>query len=183
MQPENLIKTSKFLSLVLRHQPDKIGLELDEAGWVPVATLLSQCSSHGVNLTLEKLEQIVATSDKKRFAFSDDRQRIRANQGHSVEVSLGYQPQVPPEKLFHGTASRFLESIRKDGLVKGKRHHVHLSADIPTAVAVGKRHGKPLVIEILAAKMHAAGHLFYLSENQVWLADRVPTEFMNFPES
>lgn len=181
MHNEKLKRTSKFLSLVLRHQPDKIGLELDEAGWTNVDLLLSKCTAHGMPLDRHLLNQVVAENDKKRFAFSEDGQRIRASQGHSVEISLGYQPATPPNRLFHGTAFRFLESIRRDGLQKGKRHHVHLSTNPGTATAVGGRHGKPAILEVLAAEMQVAGYLFYLSENNVWLTDSVPTQYLVFP--
>jgi putative RNA 2'-phosphotransferase len=173
-----LVQRSKFLSLVLRHQPEKIGITLDAAGWVSVRELLDACGRHGVALTREQLDEVVATSDKKRFAFSDDALRIRANQGHSVEVELGYTPLAPPDVLFHGTVDRFLASIHEKGLIKGERHHVHLSADEETAAKVGQRRGKPVILKINAAKMHGAGHVFYRSENGVWLTDHVPAEFI-----
>jgi uncharacterized protein (TIGR02452 family) len=172
--------TSKFLSLVLRHEPEKIGLKLDPAGWADVETLLAACRQHGVAIELAALEEIVATNEKKRFAFSDDGRRIRASQGHSIEVSLGYTPQVPPPRLYHGTATRFLPSIQIDGLKKMDRHHVHLSAEKETAHKVGQRHGKPLVLIIRTEAMLAAGHTFFLSENGVWLTDHVPAEFIEF---
>lgn len=175
------VKKSKFLSLVLRHEPGAVGLTLDEAGWVSVDDLLRACATHRTSITRADLDRIVETSDKKRFAFSDDGTRIRANQGHSVEVDLQLQPQVPPDLLFHGTASRFLDAIRKEGLSKQARHHVHLSAQWDTAVAVGKRHGKPVVLTIRAGEMHRQGHAFFLSANNVWLVDQVPTAFIQFP--
>jgi putative RNA 2'-phosphotransferase len=164
-------KTSKFLSLVLRHEPQKAGLTLDEAGWVPVAELLDGCRRSGVPLTEEQLKEIVRGSDKQRFAFSEDGTRIRANQGHSVPVKLGYAPATPPEMLYHGTADKSLESIRRDGLHRGQRHHVHLSERTETAAAVGQRHGKLVMIEIRSGQMHRDGHTFYRTPNGVWLVD------------
>jgi putative RNA 2'-phosphotransferase len=178
---DNLIRKSKFLSLVLRHQPDKIGIRLDEAGWVAVEELLAGCSRTGHAITPDQLREIVRTSDKQRFALSDDGSRIRANQGHSVEVDLGYEPAAPPEVLYHGTADRFLDSIRAQGLVKGKRHHVHLSEQRRTAEAVGQRHGRLVVLEVRSGDMHRAGVPFYKTPNGVWLTDSVPTEYLIFP--
>ncbi len=126
---------------------------------------------------------MVAESHKKRFALSEDGRRIRANQGHSVQVDLGLPPSAPPEVLYHGTASRSVAAIRAEGLHSGSRQHVHLSPDIPTAIKVGKRHGKPLVLIVRAREMAAAGHTFFLSANGVWLTERVPVEFISFPEA
>jgi putative RNA 2'-phosphotransferase len=176
------IRTSKFLSLILRHQPEIVGIALDSSGWVGVDELLAACGRHGTAITRDQLDQIVASSDKQRFAFSEDRTRIRANQGHSVEVELGHKPATPPEFLYHGTATRFVDSIRKSGLLKQARHHVHLSPTHETAVKVGQRHGKPVVLNIHAAEMHARGVPFYLTPNGVWLADSVPAEFIEFPK-
>jgi putative RNA 2'-phosphotransferase len=180
---KNLVKQSKFLSLVLRHQPETIGITLDEQGWVDVETLLAQAKVHGRSLSRELLEQIVAENDKQRFAFSPDGLRIRANQGHSVEVDLALLPTEPPEFLYHGTASHNVESIRRSGLHSGNRQHVHLSKDIETAVKVGQRHGVPVVLTVRANEMHSAGHKFYLAQNGVWLADAVPIEFLTFPDA
>ena len=127
------------------------------------------------------LEQVVAENDKKRFAISEDGERIRANQGHSVDIDLALTASEPPELLYHGTASRFLDSIRATGLHSASRQHVHLSGDEPTATKVGQRHGKPVVLVVRARAMAAAGHLFYFSQNGVWLTERVPVEFINFP--
>jgi putative RNA 2'-phosphotransferase len=178
MNSDQRTKYSKFLSLVLRHEPAKIGITLDGAGWVPVAELLAACARHHVEITPEALEEIVATSDKKRFAFSDDGQRIRANQGHSVTVDLDLPPARPPEVLYHGTVDRFLDSIRQEGLRKGERHHVHLSADENTATKVGERRGKPVILRIAAGRMHAEGHPFFLSANGVWLTEHVPPGYI-----
>lgn len=174
------IKISKFLSLVLRHKPEEIGLKLDEAGWVPVAELMAACRDNDFEFTAEELRRVVANNDKKRFSFSEDEILIRANQGHSVEVELGYQPAMPPETLFHGTADRFLDSIKKQGLLKGKRHHVHLSADTETAANVGQRHGKPVVLKVNAGQMLQDGFVFYISTNGVWLTEHVPVSYLVF---
>ena len=173
------IRISKFLSLVLRHQPDKIGLELDEAGWTSVEKLMEASRKQGIEFTLEELRSIVANNDKKRFSFSADGFQIRANQGHSIEVELGYEPAPPPETLYHGTAERFLNSIREKGLIKGRRHHVHLSADFETAAKVGQRHGKPVVLQIKSGKMQHDGYTFYISANGVWLTEHVPVPYLD----
>ncbi|HEY0036191.1 MAG TPA: RNA 2'-phosphotransferase [Longimicrobium sp.] len=177
----SLVRASKFLSLVLRHRPEEVGIALDEAGWVEVDVLLDACAQAGVTLDRPTLDRVVAENDKQRFAFSDDGLRIRASQGHSVRVELGLQPQTPPEVLYHGTASRSVEAIRREGLRPGRRTHVHLSLDEQTAEGVGGRHGRPVVLRVQAGRMHAAGHAFYRSENGVWLADEVPPEFIAFP--
>lgn len=181
MNDKDLVRTSKFLSLILRHEPVRVGLKLGDAGWVGVDELLRAVNSHGVALTLDQLKHVVATSDKKRFAFSDDGQRIRASQGHSVEVDLQYPPQMPPELLYHATAVRFLDSIRQHGLQKMERHDVHLSAETKVTVQVGGRHGKPALLTIRAGDMHKAGFVFRCSANGVWLVDRVPPQFIQFP--
>ncbi|MBT3289304.1 MAG: RNA 2'-phosphotransferase [Victivallales bacterium] len=174
---KRLIKTSKFLSLVLRHKPGTIGLVLDEQGWASVEELITAAGKHGRELSRELIREVVATSDKQRFALSEDGSRIRANQGHSVKVDLGLEPVTPPEVLFHGTATRFLPSIQAHGLKPSGRHHVHLSGDVETAVKVGSRHGKPIVLRVAAARMHAEGAPFYVSENGVWLTDHVQPAF------
>lgn len=179
MTDKEIIRTSKFLSLILRHDPARVGLNLDGAGWVGVTDLLEAVNRNGVSLTLAQLKHIAATNDKRRFEFSEDGQRIRASQGHSVEVDLQYEPQVPPELLYHGTPERFVESIRATGLNKGKRHHVHLSPDPQTATKVGQRRGYPVVLTIRAGDMHRQGHVFYRSANGVWLVDRVPVDFIS----
>lgn len=179
---KQVVRTSKFLSLILRHQPEKVGLKLDENGWVDVSQLLTALAKHGHALTQEELETVVFTNDKQRFAFSSDGLRIRANQGHSVEVELAYTPAVPPVVLYHGTAPQFVASIRTQGLLKGQRHHVHLSADTATAQKVGARRGKPVVVTVRADKMHADGHVFYCSENGVWLTEHVPTRYLVWPQ-
>ncbi len=174
----NEVKISKFLSLVLRHQPQKIGLTLDSAGWVSVQELLTACNAQSVSLTQDELESIVQNNDKQRFAFSEDGLRIRANQGHSVEVELEYKPTEPPPILYHGTVDLFLPSIKENGLVKGNRHHVHLSAEVKTAEIVGNRRGKAVALEVLSEQMHEDGYAFYLSANGVWLTDTVPPQYL-----
>ncbi len=183
MTKKETIRASKFLSLILRHEPERVGLKLGEAGWVTVEELLHAVSGHGVVLTPDDLRHIVATSDKKRFALSEDGRRIRANQGHSVEVDLQYPPQRPPELLYHGTATRFLDGIRRDGLLKMERHDVHLSAETKVTLHVGGRHGRPALLIIRAGNMHQAGFVFRCSANRVWLVDHVPPQFIEFPEA
>lgn len=181
MTPEQTIRTSKFLSLVLRHQPEKVGIHLDEAGWTSVEALLIGCAQAGKTLRRETLKHIVDTNPKKRFEYSADRTRIRASQGHSVEVDLQYEVKAPPAILYHGTATRFLDSIREKGLLKMQRHQVHLSAETRMTMQVGARHGIPVLLQIQAEAMHQQGHLFYQSTNGVWLVDHVPPEFITFP--
>jgi putative RNA 2'-phosphotransferase len=175
---EQLVATSKFLSLVLRHRPETIGIELDAEGWVDVEDLLAACARHGRTISRDQLDDLVRTNDKQRFAFSADGSRIRANQGHSLPVDLGLVPVEPPELLYHGTVRHFLDSIRRDGLTKGKRHHVHLSPDIQTATRVGQRRGRPIVLVIEAGRMFRERHKFYRSENGVWLTDAVPAAYI-----
>ncbi len=177
-----LESTSKFLSYVLRHQPDAIGLKLDAEGWAEMSELIALSNSNGRNLTAELINEVVATNDKKRFAFSDDETKIRANQGHSVAVELGLNPVTPPDVLYHGTATRFLGSIREKGLISGSRRHVHLSAEIATAIDVGRRHGKPTVLTIESSEMHSLGHEFFISSNGVWLTSAVPVDFLIFED-
>jgi len=172
------VSNSKFLSLVLRHQPETIGVVLDPNGWIEAELLLGAMTQHGRQLSREELERLVRESDKQRFAFSEDGKRIRANQGHSVEVDLALAPQTPPEILYHGTVDRFLDSILATGLRKGERHHVHLSANRETAEKVGQRRGKPVILEVHSGDMHRAGIPFFLSNNGVWLVDHVPTGFI-----
>ncbi len=181
MTAKETTQTSKFLSLVLRHEPERIGLKLDSAGWVNVEDLLEALSRNGFALTREQLNHIVETNSKKRFAFSEDGLRIRANQGHSVDVDLQYEPQTPPELLYHGTATRFLDSIREKGLLRMERHDVHLSAQKNVTMQVGGRHGKPVLLIIRTGEMHRSGHIFRRSANGVWLVDHVPAQFIDFP--
>ncbi|MBK1828190.1 RNA 2'-phosphotransferase [Haloferula rosea] len=174
----NNLRLSKLLSLVLRHDPEHLGLQLDSGGWVDVDELLARLSTGSGEVTREHLEMVVSENNKQRFAFSGDGQRIRANQGHSIRVDLGLTPQEPPEILYHGTATRFLDSIREKGVIPGSRQHVHLSQDEPTAVAVGRRHGKPVVLVVRSGEMHREGLSFFLSKNGVWLTDRVARRYL-----
>ena len=178
-----LVKHSKFLSLVLRHDPSVIGIELDEAGWVEVATLLDALQNHRPQITRERLIEIVETNDKRRFAFSEDHARIRASQGHSIGVDLDLPQSTPPNSLFHGTAEGNLTSIHKNGLLRGQRDHVHLSLDEETATRVGARHGKPIVLQVESGQMVESGYVFYVSENGVWLTAHVPSTFIVFPNA
>ncbi|MGD9367576.1 MAG: RNA 2'-phosphotransferase [Desulfobacteraceae bacterium] len=173
-----LIKDSKFLSFILRHDPSAIGVELDDAGWIEVSRLLCALQLHRPQITRERLIEIVETNDKKRFAFSEDRESIRASQGHSISIDLGLPPTLPPSLLYHGTSARNLKSIRNHGLLRGQRHHVHLSPDENTAIRVGSRHGKPVVLRIEAERMTQSGFTFYVSENGVWLTEYVPPSFI-----
>ena len=173
---------STFLSLVLRHAPQTVGIELDAAGWTDVDRLVLQCKQKFANFSHEELHALVAESDKQRFSFNTDKSKIRASQGHSIPVALGYLEHAPPELLYHGTVQRFVANIRKEGLHKQKRHHVHLSADTQSAVIVGKRRGPPIVLTVHAQKMVAAGKVFYRSDNGVWLTDSVPSAYITFPE-
>ena len=169
-------RTSKFLSLVLRHKPRIIGIKLDKNGWVSIPMLLTALAAHGHSINRKQLETLVEMNDKKRFVIDSD--RIRANQGHSIDVELGLRPVAPPDMLYHGTATRFLDSILKQGLRKINRRHVHLSSDIDTATKVGQRHGKPVILRIDARTMFENGITFYRSENGVWLVDRVQKKYL-----
>ena len=174
------IKISKFLSLVLRHKPETIGLTLDRQGWAEVDTLIKLAKKKNLKINKLILEKVVANNDKKRFCFNEDKTKIRANQGHSITVDLALEPKQPPKYLFHGTATRFIDSIATKGLLKQQRNHVHLSADKSTAIKVGQRHGKPVILKIQAQRMYDAGFTFFLSDNQVWLTDRVPVKYIDF---
>lgn len=169
-------RSSKHLSLVLRHRPDSIGVELDPRGWVDVTVLLDALAAHGTVMTRADLERVVSTNDKQRFEWDHEHDRIRARQGHSVEVDLELQEQTPPHVLYHGTPRRNLDSILATGLERRGRHHVHLSPDVTTARRVGARRGEPIVLEVDAAAMSRDGHTFWVSSNGVWLTDHVPAE-------
>jgi len=172
---------SKLLSLVLRHEPEHIGLTLDNEGWAAVPELIEKINQQGLRLDFATLQIIVDTNDKKRFAFNDDETRIRANQGHSIDIDLNLSAQVPPAILFHGTAEKNITAIRQHGLQKIDRHHVHLTAKEEIAWQVGQRHGKPVVLVVQSLVMHEKGHAFYLSNNGVWLTDHVSAAFIEFP--
>jgi putative RNA 2'-phosphotransferase len=177
--PRRANALSRKLSYVLRHDPGALGLTLDEAGWVEVAALLAAFAADGTPLGRTELDELVAASDKQRFALDPGRDRIRAQQGHSVPVELGLPAQTPPPVLYHGTVARFLASITREGLNRQGRHHVHLSADAATARRVAARRGAPIVLTVDAATMAADGHRFYLSGNGVWLVDAVPARYLS----
>lgn len=176
-----IVRVSKFLSQILRHRPEKIGLQLDGQGWANVDELLEKAAAKGERFDRALLQIVVDTNNKKRFAFSDDGLRIRASQGHSIDIDLGLKPQKPPEILWHGTSEKSLESIRKEGLRPMRRQHVHLSKDRQTAENVGGRHGKAVVLTVRSGDMSRQKHKFFLSENGVWLTEEVPVEFLDFP--
>ena len=184
MDPNRLVKVSKYLSKYLRHEPESLGLELQPGGWVPVDQLLAACAQRRFSITSAELEEVVAKNDKQRFSFDTDRTRIRANQGHSTEVDLQLTPQPPPDILYHGTGAMTVEIILCEGLNRRDRHHVHLSADWETARRVGSRHGAPVVFNVATLIMCEAGHVFYRSSNGVWLTDSVPPQYLsiNAPE-
>lgn len=174
----DLIPLSKFLSRLLRHKPETIGLSLDAQGWAEIDKWIAKADRP---IQRAEILEIVETNPKQRFALSEDGAYIRARQGHSRPVDLGLAPRTPPPTLFHGTALKMLESIQSQGLIKGTRQHAHLSGDTDTARTVGARHGKPVVLKVAAGAMQTAGHPFFLSENGVWLTDHVPAEFLTLP--
>ncbi|MEM0577221.1 RNA 2'-phosphotransferase [Flavobacterium polysaccharolyticum] len=171
---------SKFLSLVLRHSPETIELKLDENGWADVEELILKCNKKGNQnqMTEELLDYVVENNDKKRFVFNENKTKIRASQGHSIDVELNLKESEPKDFLYHGTVEKFIDSIKKEGLQKMSRQYVHLSKDKETAIKVGSRRGKPIVLKINAPKMFLDGYKFYLSENNVWLIDEVPTKYI-----
>jgi len=178
MMRQSLVKRSRFLSLILRHRPEVVDLTLDENGWVPIDILLDALKNQKHSLTRAELDEIVATNNKKRFAISEDGQRIRACQGHSLDIDLGLQPRTPPPILYHGTAVRFLPSIREKGLQKMNRQHIHLSTTQEIAIDVGSRHGKPAILLVQAESMSVDGYSFFLSENGVWLTETVHVQYL-----
>ncbi len=178
MDEKRRVRTSKFISKVLRHEPESVGLTLEPGGWVLITDLLSGLAIAGNRLTHEELTEVVTNCEKHRFAFDDTGTMIRANQGHSAEVDLRLEEVEPPAELFHGTANETGAIILRDGLLKMARHHVHLSVDTTTATKVGQRRGKPVVLVVDAAKMQADGHVFYRSANGVWLVEHVPPEYL-----
>jgi putative RNA 2'-phosphotransferase len=175
---KRLIGVSKYLAKYLRHAPQELGLTLEPGGWVSVDGLLVAADKNGFPISYDELVECVETNDKQRFAFDETGDRIRANQGHSVEVDLQLEEREPPEFLYHGTVERFLPSILKEGLVRGKRHHVHLSKDVETARKVAGRRGKPVILTVDAGRMHKKGHTFLLSANGVWLTDSVAPAYL-----
>jgi putative RNA 2'-phosphotransferase len=173
-----MVTVSKYLSKHLRHAPEELGLTLEPGGWVAVDDLLAGCERAGFRITPAELREVVEKNDKQRFSFDENSERIRANQGHSTEVDLQLEPRTPPAVLYHGTAGHKVEEILRDGLKRMKRHHVHLSTTVETANKVGGRHGKPVVLRVDAASMHADGVLFYCSANGVWLVDEIPPRYL-----
>ncbi|MBQ7086830.1 MAG: RNA 2'-phosphotransferase [Clostridia bacterium] len=173
----SLINTSRFISLILRHKPSEIGIELDEHGWANVAELIE-----GINkkqpFDMAQLEEIVSSDDKQRYSFNEDKTLIRANQGHSIPVDVELKESLPPDILYHGTGEKYVSSINDMGLIPKSRLYVHLSKDMETAVNVGKRHGKPVIYIVDSKKMAADGYKFYLSVNNVWLTKKVPVEYL-----
>jgi putative RNA 2'-phosphotransferase len=171
---------SRFLSRVLRHEPHSIGLALDAQGWAEIDELVERAGAQGMRLTRDLILRVAATSDKQRFAC-DGAGRIRANHGHTVAIDLGIEPSEPPEILFHGTAASSVPAIKAEGLVPGVRQYVHLSVDAATATSVGRRRGRPVVLQVAAGRMWSAGHKFVRSASAVWLTSVVPAEFIQFP--
>ncbi|MET9011750.1 RNA 2'-phosphotransferase [Streptomyces olivaceoviridis] len=179
MDERRTVKVSKYLSRHLRHQPERIGLTPDPGGWVEIDTLIAAASAHGFPFSRAELDHVVAANDKRRFAIEDG--RIRASQGHSIEVDLGLPPATPPPYLYHGTVARHLDAIRAEGLRPMNRHAVHLSADRETATRVGARRGRPVVLSVDSGAMHRDGHVFHISANGVWLTATVPARYLRFP--
>lgn len=182
MDEKRRTKTSKFLSLILRHKPEEIGLNLDENGWADVEELLEKSLKNGISFSREELFKIVETNDKKRFSFDASGGKIRADQGHSLRVELGFEEKTPPKTLYHGTAEKNVKLILEKGLQKMKRHHVHLSTDRETARQVGIRYGKPVIFQIDTEKMMSEDFKFFVSKNGVWLVTEVPPKFLEIYE-
>jgi len=181
MTDKNIKRISKFLSLILRHQPDKIGLKLDKNGWANVQELITKAGEKKIIFNESDLEAVVVNNNKKRFTFNENKTMIRANQGHSLKtIDLGLTPIEPPAFLYHGTVDKFMTAIRKTGLQKMNRQHVHLSKDRATAINVGSRRGVPIILSIRSKDMYQAGYTFYRSKNGVWLSDHIPAEFIDF---
>ncbi len=181
MGNQDYTEMSKFLSYVLRHNPGELALSVDAEGWVVLDELIEKSKKKGFTFTKQIIEAILAESSKKRFAFSQDGKKIRALQGHSTPlVDIKYEEIKPPQILYHGTAQKFLSTIREQGLKAGSRHYVHLSATHDVAKEVGHRHGKAVVLSIQSLDMHDKGFKFFQAENGVWLTERVPVEFIEF---
>ncbi|GFZ30233.1 putative RNA 2'-phosphotransferase [Clostridium zeae] len=173
------IELGKFISLILRHSPDTIGITLDAHGWAKIEDLIKGINNAGKRINFETLERIVKENNKQRYSFSDDRTKVRANQGHSIDVDVELAESIPPKHLYHGTSRRFIDSIMDLGIQKQSRQYVHLSMDFDTARSVGERHGKVIVLKINSITMFNNGHKFYLSKNGVWLTDSVPVEYIS----
>ena len=179
MDKRKMIIISKYLSYVLRHAPESIGLHLEKGGWVSVDELLCASVKHGNPISKNDLKEVVKKNEKQRYSFNEDGTRIRANQGHSIPVDLELDSKEPPEYLYHGTVEKSLNEILKSGINRGQRNHVHLSPDVITARKVGARRGKPVVLTIEAKRMYKDGYAFYLSDNGVWLTDLVPSCYVH----
>lgn len=180
IQMDTLVNLSRYISFILRHRPDTIGLSLDKHGYIDVQDLINGIKENNdFYIDLDILKFIVETDNKKRYSFSEDGTKIRANQGHSVKVDLGLKEVKPPSILYHGTGEKYLESILKEGLKSKSRMYVHLFSDIDTAISVGKRHGEPIVLGIDAERMYKDEYKFYLSENGIFLAESVPVKYIN----
>jgi len=171
---------SKFISLILRHKPEIINIQLDEHGWCNIEELIEKINAHGKYISMDILEEIVSKDNKQRYTFNEDSTKIRANQGHSIDVDVEIKEEVPPEFLYHGTVERFIDSIKAMGLKKMQRQHVHLSAEMETAKVVAERRGSPRILRICSAKMYKDGYKFYKSKNNVWLTEAVPEEYIVF---
>ena len=180
MDERDIVHISKFLSLVLRHRPEVVGMKLEEGGWLRVDELIAGAKEAGVSLNREVLRVVVEHSDRKRFSFSEDGQKVRANYGHSIPIDLDLEPIEPPEFLFHGSAVQFIDAIRREGLVPQGRQYVHLSPDEQTAAEVGQRHGEAVVCTIQARLMHESGFRFYRTVSGLWLTEHVPSEYIEF---
>lgn len=176
MDNKSTTKISKYLSYILRHQPHSIGLELDPNGWASIEELIAKTTDF--KLTLPVIEYVVETNDKQRFSLNKEMTKIRANQGHSLNIDLALTAQQPPDALYHGTAKRFSENIQQQGLTKQQRHHVHLSQSREVAKSVGSRHGKPVIFSLNTKAMIEDDIVFYRSENNVWLVDNVPAQYL-----
>jgi len=174
----NKIQVSKYLSLILRHHPEVVNLKLDAHGWVNTNMLIKEVAKKFPGFNQEILDEVVATNNKKRFSYNEDKTKIRANQGHSIQVDVELEKRIPPDILYHGTSSKVVTNIQKEGLLPQKRLHVHLSKDIPTAIAVGKRHGQPVVFRINSKQMIIDGYIFYYSLNGIWLTNAVPPQYL-----
>ena len=173
----NTTEVSKFISLILRHKPETIGISLDEHGWANVDELIAGISKTSP-INMEVLEEIVATDNKKRYSFNEDHTLIRANQGHSIPVDVELKKVAPPEILYHGSAEKFEKSIDEQWLIPKSRLYVHLSKDYETAVNVGRRHGKPVIYKVKSGLMDQDGIELFLSENGVWLTKAVPVKYL-----
>ena len=178
-EAKRLNRIGRLIIKALRHKPEELNITLDRQGWIQVSTLLDALEKKDKEITREQLEYLVTTSDKQRFAFDESGEKIRANQGHSVDVDLGYEPQTPPEYLYHGTNREAVADILESGVKRMERHHVHLSDDLETAIKVGRRRGKLIILRVDSGKMHEDGYTFRLSDNNVWLTDYIPIQYIS----